>query len=63
MKLVVNFYTNLNRYQMTKLIYYNLATNNPIQVWLFNNRQLALWKRNQLKASGNYSQGFKIEKV
>ena len=48
---------------MTKLIYYNLATNNPIQVWLFNNRQLALWKRKQLKASGNYSQGFKIEKV
>ena len=63
MKLVVNFYTNLNRYQMTKLIYYNLATNNTIQVWLFNNRQLALWKRKQLKASGNYSQGFKIEKV
>lgn len=48
---------------MTKLIYYNLATNNIIQVWLFNNRQLALWKRTQLKASGNYSQGFKIEKV
>ena len=48
---------------MTKLIYFNLSTNNIIQVWLFNNRQLALWKRKQLKASGNYSQGFKVEKV
>lgn len=40
-----------------KLIYANF------QVWYFPNKALALWKRNQLKATGNYSQGFKIEKV
>ena len=58
MKLVVNFYTNLNQYQMTyKLIYANF------QVWYFPSRQLALWKKKQLIATGNYSQGFKIEVV
>ena len=48
---------------MNKLIYYNLTTKQPIQSWIFTSRQLALWKKNQLIASGNYSQGFKIEKV
>ena len=63
MKLVVNFYTNLNQYQMNKLTYYNLATKQAIESWTFTSRQLCIWKRDQLKASGNYSQGFKIEKV
>lgn len=40
-----------------KLIYANY------QVWYFPNRQLCLWKKNQLIATGNYSQGFKIQKV
>ena len=58
MKLVVNFYTNLNQLQMTyKLIYANF------QVWYFPSRQLALWKKKQLIATGNYSREFKIEVV
>lgn len=48
---------------MTKLIYYNLNTKQPIESWVFTSRQLCIWKRNTLKATGNYSQGFKIEKV
>jgi hypothetical protein len=31
--------------------------------WYFPNKALATWKRNILKASGNYSREFKIEKV
>ena len=48
---------------MTKLTYYNLATKQAIESWTFTSRQLCIWKRDRLKASGNYSQGFKIEKV
>ena len=48
---------------MNKLTYYNLATKQAIESWTFPSRQLCICKRDQLKASGNYSQGFKIEKV
>ena len=48
---------------MQKLIYYNLSTKQAIESWLFTSRQLCLWKREKLKATGNYSQGFKIETV
>jgi hypothetical protein len=40
-----------------KLIYANF------QVWYFPSRQLALWKKKQLIATGNYSREFKIETV
>jgi hypothetical protein len=33
------------------------------QVWYFPSRQLALWKKKQLIATGNYSREFKIEMV
>jgi hypothetical protein len=57
---------NGNRYILTfikldsmtyKLIYANF------QVWYFPSRQLALWKKKQLIATGNYSREFKIETV
>lgn len=38
-------------------------TYSTIQSWYFPNKALAIWKMKELKASGNYSQGFKIEKV
>jgi hypothetical protein len=31
--------------------------------WYFPSRQLALWKKKQLIATGNYSREFKIEMV
>lgn len=40
-----------------KLIYANF------QVWYFPNRALCNWKKKQLKATGNYSQEFKIEMI
>lgn len=40
-----------------KLIYSNF------QVWYFPSRQLAIWKKKQLIATGNFSREFKIETV
>jgi hypothetical protein len=46
----------------TKKMTYKLTYAN-FQAWYFPSRQLALWKKKQLKASGNYSREFKIETV
>jgi len=40
-----------------KLTYANSET------WYFPNKALANWKKKTLKASGNYSREFKIERV
>jgi hypothetical protein len=58
MKFQLKYFINLNLLKMTyKLIYANF------QVWYFPSRQLALWKKKQLIATGNYSREFKIERV
>ena len=48
---------------MQKLINFNLATKQAIESWTFPNVALCRWKINKLKETGNYSQGFKIEKA
>ena len=58
MKFQLKYFINLNLLKMTyKLIYANF------QVWYFPSRQLALWKKKQLIATGNFSREFKIETV